>query len=506
MTIADLYKGNNVFITGGTGFMGQALIEKLLRSCPDIGTIYLLLRPKKDDTVRQRLEKLKQLPAFDVLRQENPEVLDKLKPISGDCGSVNLGLSESDRQLLIDNVNIIFHSAASVRFDDFLKYAILLNVRGTREVAQLALELKNISMLVHVSTTYCNCDRSLIEEKLYPSHGTWEEAIRLAEECDEQILNVLSQKYISPMPNTYTYAKQLGEQVINDMCNGKIPTLIVRPSIVTSAKDEPFPGWNTNFNGPVGMNVAGGKGLLRTVYGYKDAVIDMVPVDYNIKAIIIATDDYNQRNSLELQVYSLAQNDVLGMKQGEILDLGKRLLDDYPFLNILWYPSFTMTDCWYQYYFSVLLFHILPAVFFDVLLRIGKQKPMIVKLQRKIYIANMVVAPFMKNSYQIPNNKILQAIKNVKDEDSAFTLDVIYLNHEQQYEYFVNCRIGLTRCLLKDEKDIDFEKAKRVNYYYWIAHVTLKTVFYGLLVWIMFFKLDILTVLSNRFLKYFESL
>ncbi|CAG9838746.1 unnamed protein product [Diabrotica balteata] len=204
MTIADFYKGKNVFITGGTGFLGQALIEKLLRSCPDVGTIYLLLRSKKNDTARQRIEKLKNLP---------------------------VRLSESDRKLLIDNVNIIYHSAASVRFDDFLKDAILLNVRGTREVAKLALELKNISVLVHISTTYCNCDRFLIEEKLYPSHGNWEEAIRLAEECDEQILKVLSEKYISPMPNTYTYAKQLGEQVINDMCNKKIPTMIVRPSI-----------------------------------------------------------------------------------------------------------------------------------------------------------------------------------------------------------------------------------------------------------------------------------
>lgn len=57
-----------------------------------------------------------------------------------------LGLSDTDRQKLVDNVNVIFHVAASVRFDDPLKYAILLNTRGTREVAQLALDTKNLAV------------------------------------------------------------------------------------------------------------------------------------------------------------------------------------------------------------------------------------------------------------------------------------------------------------------------------------------------------------------------
>lgn len=54
------------------------------------------------------------------------------------------GLSDEDRQLIKDNVNIIFHGAASVRFNDTLTDAILINVRGTREICQLALECKNI--------------------------------------------------------------------------------------------------------------------------------------------------------------------------------------------------------------------------------------------------------------------------------------------------------------------------------------------------------------------------
>lgn len=56
--VADFYKNSVVFITGGTGFIGKALVEKLLRSCDQVENIYLLLRPKRGLCVEQRLKEL----------------------------------------------------------------------------------------------------------------------------------------------------------------------------------------------------------------------------------------------------------------------------------------------------------------------------------------------------------------------------------------------------------------------------------------------------------------
>lgn len=56
--IAEFYRGRQILITGATGFMGKVLVEKLLRSCPDIETIYLLMRPKRGNDVRSRLQEL----------------------------------------------------------------------------------------------------------------------------------------------------------------------------------------------------------------------------------------------------------------------------------------------------------------------------------------------------------------------------------------------------------------------------------------------------------------
>jgi len=58
--VTDFYNEKSVFLTGGTGFVGICLIEKLLRCCPSIKSIYLLIRPKKGKEIAERLEELTQ--------------------------------------------------------------------------------------------------------------------------------------------------------------------------------------------------------------------------------------------------------------------------------------------------------------------------------------------------------------------------------------------------------------------------------------------------------------
>lgn len=91
------------------------LVEKLLRSCRGIKNIYLLIRPKRDQDITSRLKKMINEPIFNKLRDESPNDLNKLIPISGDVTSNDLGISEIDRKTLIRNVTIVFHSAATVK-------------------------------------------------------------------------------------------------------------------------------------------------------------------------------------------------------------------------------------------------------------------------------------------------------------------------------------------------------------------------------------------------------
>lgn len=63
-SLIEWYAGRTLFVTGGTGFMGKVLLEKLLRCCPDLKRIYVLCRPKKGMSPVARIEDLSKLPVL----------------------------------------------------------------------------------------------------------------------------------------------------------------------------------------------------------------------------------------------------------------------------------------------------------------------------------------------------------------------------------------------------------------------------------------------------------
>lgn len=174
----------------------------------------MLLRPKKNVRIEARLEKIKHemvyfigsriklyiscisLQLFRRLRSEKPNEFDeKVIAIPGDVEDPLLGITPENLKLM-SNVSIVFHSAATIRFDEPLKDAIKLNVGGTLEALKFAETLRNLEVFMHVSTFYSNPYLEYVEPKLYASPMDWKFCLDLSKRNDipDELFDILTRK------------------------------------------------------------------------------------------------------------------------------------------------------------------------------------------------------------------------------------------------------------------------------------------------------------------------
>ena len=81
-----------------------------------------------------------------MIRIENPEVLKKVVAIEGDVTKSGLGLSPTDLQLIIENTMVIFNLAATVRFNENLRTAFEMNVKGPRRLMKICHKMNNLKV------------------------------------------------------------------------------------------------------------------------------------------------------------------------------------------------------------------------------------------------------------------------------------------------------------------------------------------------------------------------
>jgi fatty acyl-CoA reductase len=80
------------------------------------------------------------------MKKACPDYMNKVRVVAGDCGLPGLGLAEADRELLCQEVNIVFHVAATVRFDEKLRTAVYINVRSTKYMLELARHMLHLKV------------------------------------------------------------------------------------------------------------------------------------------------------------------------------------------------------------------------------------------------------------------------------------------------------------------------------------------------------------------------
>lgn len=494
--IASFYTGKCIFITGATGFVGKVLVEKLLRSCDGIQKIYILLRSKKGVEPRNRVNELLNSKAFDRLRENNPSQLTKVIPIPGDITLPGLGISKLDLEMLIRDVSIVFHSAATVKFDEPLRTSINFNTLGTRYILDICHQMKKLTALVHVSTAYSNCDLHDVDEQLYPPPAPPKKIIELAEWMDDDTLNSLTPKLLGKRPNTYTYTKALAESLLVEE-SGKIPTAIVRPSIVTAAWREPYPGWVDNINGPTGIVLASGKGMLRTMLFDSRACADLIPVDMVINLMIAVAWHTATTRPKSVTIYNCTSGMMNGIKWGEIERLVFPLLLEYPSIQVFRYPGGTFKESRLVNNFCSVFNHLIPAYLFDGFMKLTGKKTMMVRIYDKLHRATNALEWFTTHDWNFKSNNVIEMSERLQGIDQkTFQFDVRNL---QWTDYWHDYVLGIRKFILKEEDETIQSARNKLNRVYY-THKFISVLFlFGL--WHMLLRTPLIRTVWDGFVS-----
>ena len=362
--IREALSGTRIFLTGATGFLGTAVLERLLRSIPD-GEVTLLVRPGKRSSVEQRVQReILKNDAFDALRAELGKerfadmTARRVRAVAGDVGTDGLGLDDDGRAALAAS-DIIIHSAATVAFDSPLDSAVEVNMLGPMRIAETLHDLDVTPHLVAVSTCYVAGNRrgrapeQLVDESPFFVDVDWrkerdfarrarrdaEAASRTPEKLVEfrsraraelgapggpllaDKTEQLRQRWVSERmvesgrsratslgwPDAYAYTKALGERALVES-RGDVPVTIVRPSIIESSLAEPRPGWIRGFRMAEPVIISYARGLLKEFPGVPEGVVDVIPVDVVAAAILAAAADGPQPEPKVVQVASGSRN------------------------------------------------------------------------------------------------------------------------------------------------------------------------------------------------------
>ncbi|XHF97136.1 hypothetical protein AWENTII_000738 [Aspergillus wentii] len=251
----EYYHGKVLFITGSSGFLGTALVHRIITQTSP-AHIYLLCRGLS----RLHEQWQQYLPPKIAQALADPTLVT---PIQGDILKPNMGISEHELVTVRERVNIIIHAASSINLVQPLHRISDVVTGATQRIAGLALTCDRLDRFVYVSTAYCNShlhketDKTEvhIDERFYPLkpsvRSPWAEWEDLRETGSS--VEFKSQDFAWP----YSYAKHLAERLLNGMlCHQAQKLLIVRPSIIGPAQQFPYPGFSISSSTPTTIAAA----------------------------------------------------------------------------------------------------------------------------------------------------------------------------------------------------------------------------------------------------------
>ncbi|RZB83829.1 Alcohol-forming fatty acyl-CoA reductase isoform C [Glycine soja] len=360
-SVLNFLEDKTILIVGATGFLAKIFLEKILRVQPNVKKLFLLLRASDAKSANYRLQnEIIAKDLFIVLKEKlganfKSFISEKVTLVPGDISYEDLGLKDSIlREEICNQTDVIVNLAATTNFDERYDIALGLNIFGVKHVMNFAKQCTKLKVVLHVSTAYVcgergglileepynfgdslngvsgldiDAERTIVCDKLdeLREQGATEREIKIA------MKNLgISRAKVYGWPNTYVFTKAVGEMLVEQL-KGRLSVVIMRPTIVTSTLREPFPGWVEGVRTIDSLAVTYGKGKLTCFLGNINGVVDAVPADMVVNAMLVAMVAHaNQPSDIIYHVGSSLRNPLTYLN---LQDYGLKYFTAKPWIN-----------------------------------------------------------------------------------------------------------------------------------------------------------------------------
>ncbi|XP_062083105.1 alcohol-forming fatty acyl-CoA reductase-like [Humulus lupulus] len=354
-------ENKTVLVTGASGFLAKLFVEKILRVWPNVKRVYLLLRASDSNSATQRMHtQVIGKEVFRVLKEEQGKDFDgfieqKLVAVAGDISYEDLKIEDVNlRHEMWDNLDIILNSAATTDFYERYDVALSINTMGAVHMLNFAKKCRKLVTVLHVSTAYvCGEVEGVIEEKAFEIGETLKKSNKLDFEVEKQLvqqkLNQLQQLQASQQvitttmkefgiqraklfgwPNTYVFTKAMGEMCL-EQSKDDLSIIIIRPTMITSTYKEPFPGWIEGLRTVDSVIMGYGKGKIRCFLGSPKLILDLIPGDMVVNAIIMAIGAQEKKASTIIYQVGSSMRNPINISQ--IYNFSFRYFTNHPLIN-----------------------------------------------------------------------------------------------------------------------------------------------------------------------------
>jgi long-chain acyl-CoA synthetase len=379
LSVRKTLTGKNILLIGVTGFIGKVWLAQLLSEVPQIGKIYLLIRRQRTTTAQRRFEKIfEESPVFDQLQERLGDrfadfVAERVAVVDGDVSQPGLGIAPEIRERLERTLDVVVNSSGLTDFNPDLREALASNVTPVFHLIEF-LRASDHAGLLHLSTCYVVGSRDgRVTEEVNPnytpigiadfdSEHEWKSLLEVVanaevraesaeitaalhrqalgrhrgseEPSGPELENLIRKNRMRWLrnrltragtrrarrlgwPNTYTLTKSLAESLIAKYGAG-LPISIVRPSIVETSTDQPFPGWNEGINTSAPLSYLLGT-YFRQLPTNEHKCLDVIPVDMVCRGMSLITAAIVARR--QKPIYQLATSASNPCNMGRSIEL-----------------------------------------------------------------------------------------------------------------------------------------------------------------------------------------